>query len=228
MAIGQNGKEEFRDAIVEFRNLDIENGLTPLFEFREQLIGNDDLSDRSGIDDTTRDHFLQHLLRCDEVRRRVTYNPEGGDVGTELAKAIDPNAQIDLGAKPFAGEMVQGPSGGLIQLPWDLTGEDPNTPLRSQLDIRNGFAKSVLTVIDLAIVTWTRLESRVNTQFITRNDSVRVYQLYQRIYAILMTFGGSDQRVDIAQGVRASEEPRGPDNSANRKTETASGGTATG
>jgi hypothetical protein len=221
MAIGDPGKEQFRDAVVEFRNLDIAVGLDPLFRLREQLVGNDDLRDRSGIDDVTRDHILGHLKRCDDTRRRITYNPEGADIGTQLAAAIDPEGTIEGPTKPFAGETVQSSSGGIFQLPWDISGGDDNIPLRSTLDIRNGFAHLILEAVDRCIVQWTRLESRWRTQFITINDSMRMYQRYQRVYDLLMSFGGNDNRTDIAQGVRATEEPRGHENAPNRKTESA-------
>ncbi len=223
MPAGAPGQEQFRDAIVEFRNLDIAAGLDPLFRLREQLVGNDDLRDRSGIDDVTRDHLLGHLKRCDDVRRRVTHNPDGDDIGTQLAKAIDPDGTIESPNNPFAGETVQSQSGGLFQLPWPIDGSDANIPIRSQLDLRNGFAAIVLEGVDRCIVAWTRLESRWRTQFITINDSMRVYQLYQRVYDLLTTFGGNDNRTDIAQGVRRTEEPRGPAAAPNASTESATG-----
>lgn len=223
MPIGDPGQEEFRDAIVEFRNLDIAAGLDPLFRLREQLVGNDDLRDRSGIDDVTRDHLLGHLKRCDDVRRRVTHNPDHADIGTQLAKAIDPDGSIESPENPFAGETVQSQSGGLFQLPWAIDGTDPNIPLRSQLDLRNGFAAIVLAAVNRCIVQWSRFESRWRTQFLTINDSMRAYQLYQRVYDLLMTFGGNDQRTDIAQGVRRTEEPRGPTAAPNAAGESATG-----
>jgi len=224
MTIGTSGTEQFRDAIIEFRNLDICVGLTPLFRLREELVNNDDLKDRSGIDTVTKDHVLMHLGRCDSVRRRVTYNPEGADIGTQLAKAIDPDGVIESPEKPFAGESVQTQSGGLYQVPWDVSGGDANVPLLSQLDLRNSFARNVLLAVDRTIVLWTRLESRFRTQFVTVHDSMRIYQAYQRIFDLLSDFGGSENRVDVAQGVRASEEPRGAGNAPNRAGEAATGG----
>ena len=75
-----------------------------------------------------------------------------------------------------------------------------------------------LGAIDKAIVAWTRLNSRDRTRFITQTDSMRIYGLYQEIFGFLETFAGDKNRVDVAQ-LRASDEPRGPENSPNRRTE---------
>ena len=72
MPIGDPGQEQFRDAIVEMRNLHIAAGVAPLMLMREEVVTNDDLTDRGGMDDPTRDHFLQLLVNCDKWRRRLT------------------------------------------------------------------------------------------------------------------------------------------------------------
>lgn len=221
--IGDPGKEQFRDAIVEVRNWHIAAGLGPLMLMREELVTNDDLSDRGGMDDPTRDHFIGLLANADRWRRRLTHNPDGADLGDQIAKAIDAAADITDQGNPFAGDDIQMPSGRLYQLPWDFSGEDPNIPLNSALELPSQNAQILLGAVDMTVVMWTRLNSRDRTMFITQKDSMRVYGLYQQIYAYLMTFGGDANRVDVAQ-VRAIDEPRGPENSPNRKTETPEAG----
>ncbi len=220
MPIGDPGQEQFRDAIVEMRNLHIAAGLSPLMLMREELVANDDLSDRGGMDDPTRDHLVAQLGNCDKWRRRVTHNPDGQTLGDKIAKAIDVEAEIDTGQNPVGGDDVQMGSGGLYQLPWALDGTDENVPLNSALRLGSNTAIVLLGAIDKAIVAWTRLNSRDRTRFITRFDSMRVYGHYQQILEFLVTFGGDDNRVDVAQ-VRATSEPRGPENSPNRITEAA-------
>ena len=218
MAIGSPGQEQFRNAIVEMRNRHIAAGLQPLMDFREELSTNEDLQVRGGFDDPTRDHFLQLLVRADELRRHVTHNPDSLDIGDKIAKAIDADAKIEDAEHPFGGDDIQMGSVGLYQLPWDLSGEDENIPLSSKLRMANN-GLLLLGAIDAAIVAWTRLNSRHRVRFITPEDSMRIYGHYQQILAYLMTFGGDDNRVDYAN-VRATDEPLGPENSPNRATET--------
>lgn len=219
MAVGDPGKEQFRDAILEMRNLHVAAGVAPLMLLREELVSNDDLTDRGGMDNPTRDHFLQLLVNADRWRRRVTHNPDDMDLGDKIVKAVDANATIEDADDPFGGDDIQMPSGGLFQLPWDLSGGDQNIPLNSALDMHGINGQILLAAVDRAIVSWTRLNSRDRTRFITQKDSMRIYGSYQELVAFLITFGGDDSRVDVVQ-VRATDEPRGPGNSPNRKTET--------
>lgn len=221
MPIGDPGQEQFRRAIVTLRNLHIAAALAPVFTMRAELIGNDELSDRGGLDDSTVTHLKQHLLACDKWRRRVTFNPDNEPLGDKIAKAVDPNAVIDQGDKPFGGDDIQNQSGGLISLPFAIDGTDPDIKLQSQLKLKSTHAIVLLGAIDKAIVAWTRLNSRDRTRFITRFDSMRVYGHYQELLGYLEAFGGEENRVDIAQ-VLPSDEPLGPADSPNTRAETVS------
>jgi len=219
MPIGDPGKEQFRNAIVEFRNRHISAALAPLFLMREEVITNDDLTDRGGMDDPTQVHFIELLINCDKWRRRITHNPDGDfELGDKIATAIDTDEEIVDAENPFGGDDIQSGSAGLHQLPFELDGTNPNIPLNSALNISAQNGVILLGAIDVAIVSWTRLNSRGRSRFITPQDSMRIYGEYQQILAYLETFGGDENRVDVAQ-VRATDEPRGPDNSPNRKTE---------
>lgn len=218
MPIGDPGAEQFRRAIVTLRNLHVVAGIQPLIRMRQELLGNDELEDRGGMDDPTRDHQIALLIDADRWRRRLTHNPDKQDLGDKIAKAIDAGASIEDAENPFGGDDVQNASGGLIDLPFALDGSDADIPVLSQLRIKSGNALILLGAIDKAIVGWTRLNSAKRTRFITRFDSMRVYGDYQQVLAFLQSFGGDDNRVDVAQ-VLASEEPLGPDDSPNRKAE---------
>lgn len=219
MPIGAPGQEQFRRAIVTLRNLHIAAALSPLFTMRAELIGNDELSDRGGFEDSTARHLKQLLINCDQWRRRVTFNPDGDDLGTAIAKAIDPKAEINATDKPFGGDEIQTQSGGLISLPFALDGSDPDIPLQSQLKLKSTHAIVLLGAIDKAIVAWTRLNSRDRTRFITKFDSLRIYGHYQELLGYIDAFGGTENRVDVAQ-VLPSDEPLGSGDSPNRRSET--------
>ena len=222
MPVGDAPREQFRRAIVTMRNLHIAAALSPLFTLRQELLGNDELSDRGGFDNPTRDHLAALLLYCDRWRRRVTHNPDQQDLGYKIERAVEPSGEVEIGESPFGGDDIQNQSGGLIDLPYALDGSDPDIPLQSQLKLKSTHALVLLGAIDKAIVAWTRLNSRDRTRFITQFDSMRVYGHYQEILGYLMSFGGDDNRVDVAQ-VLPSEEPLGADNSPNRRTEGATG-----
>jgi len=219
MPIGNPAQEQFRRAIVTLRNLHIAAALSPLFTMRAELLANDELSDRGGVDDPTRDHLITHLVHCDRWRRRVTHNPERADLGQKIEDAMNVAGAIDSGENPFGGDDIQNQSGGLIDLPFALDGTDVDIPLTSQLKLKSTHAIVLLGAIDRAIVAWTRLNSRDRTRFITRFDSMRIYGHYQEVLGYLRSFGGEGNRIDVAQ-ILPSDEPLGPDDSPNRKAET--------
>lgn len=224
MPVGDPGKEQFRNAIIEVRNHHVAAGLQPLMLLRTEIVHSEDLADRGGLDSPSRDHFLSLLQNADKWRRRVTHNPDGQPLGDKIAKAIDATAEITDADNPFGGDDIQAGASSLYQLPWDFSGADPNIPLNGQLNM-SGNGRILLGAVDMAIVTWTRLNSRDRSRFITRHDSMRVYGHYQQILAYLLTFAGDENRVDVAQ-IEATDEPRGPGNAPNRVTETAMGGVA--
>jgi hypothetical protein len=227
MPAGSPGQEQFRRAIVEFRNLHVVAALGPLLDFRSEIVSNDEFGVRGGLDDTTKGHYISHLLACDRMRRRVTYNPEKTPLGDLLERAIDSQQTLLGSTEPFGGEEVQEAPGGLITLPWALDGTDPNIPLNSQLNFRSQNALILLGAVDRAVCNWTRLESRFRGTFIYVNDSMRMYGNYVQILEYLNAFAGDLNRTDMAAGVRPTEEPLGPTDSPNLRTETAGGITKT-
>ncbi len=218
MAFGDPGKEQFRNLIPEMRNHHIAAGLKPLMLLRSEIVHSEELADRGGIDNPAQQHFKQLLIDADKWRRRLTHNPDAEDLGDKIAKAIDPNATIEDANNPFGGDDIQMGTNGLFELPWDFAGSDPDVPLSSILNMSDN-GRILLGAVDIAIVSWTRLNSRDRSAFITRFDSMRIYGVYQQILGYLETFAGDVNRVDVAQ-VRATDEPRGASNAPNRKTET--------
>lgn len=208
------GKEQFTNIITELRNKHISAGIQPLLTFRREVAFNDELKFAGGFDNSTRDHWKKHLVNCDRIRRMVTYNPESIPLGDQIAKAIDPNAVIENGVKPTGGDNLQITSTSLYELPWKFDGSDPNIPLNSGLDIQNTLGFMVLQQLDQCIVNWTRLESRNRSQFLTVNDSFRVYEQYQQLLSYIVDFGGDANMVDIAT-VLPTDQPQGVTASAN-------------
>lgn len=236
MPIGAPGVEQFRDAIIELRNQHIIAAMAPLMDFRGEIVGNDEFKSRATVDTTTQLHFMTHLQQCDAWRRVVTYAPNRDSLADRIKAAIDTAKVIGRGdllagapadaplvpdIRPFGADEVQSAPGGIKQLPWALDGTDPNIPLNSKLNFRSNNGLLLLQAVDLAIVGWTRLESRFATRFITVGDSMRMYGHYVQILEYLLLFAGDKNRVDFAVGVRPTEEPRGAAVSPNMITEVA-------
>lgn len=220
MPAGDPGQEQFRRAIVQFRNLHVMAALGPIFDFRSEITTNDEFSVRGGLDNTTQGHLIKHLVNCDRMRRRVTYNPDEESLGDLIESAIDSEETIMGHTEPFGGDEIQEPPGGLVDLQWALDGSDPNIPINSQLNFRSQNALILLGAVDRTIVNWTRLESRYRNTFITQMDSMRIYANYVQILEYLNAFAGDENRVDMASGVRPTEEPLGPTDSPNLRAET--------
>lgn len=223
MPAGAPGAEQFRSAIIEFRNLHLLAALGPLFDFRSEIVSNDEFGVRGGLDETTKKHFVSHLLACDRMRRRVTYNPEQHTLGDLIEQAVSTRQTLMGVANPFGGDDIQEAPGGIVQMPWAIDGTDPNIPLMSQLRFRSQNALILLGAIDRTIVNWTRLESRFRTSFVYVLDSMRIYASYVQVLEYLSAFAGDENRVDMSAGVLATEEPLGPLNAPNRINEGVNG-----
>ncbi len=223
MPAGDSGQEQFRRAITEFRNLHVVAALGPLFDFRSEVVSNDEFGVRGGLDETTKNHYVEHLLASDRMRRRVTYNPDKMPLGNLIEQATDSNQTLLGSTEPFGGDEVQEAPGGLITLPWAVDGSDPNIPLASQLNFRSQNALILLGALDRAIVNWTRLESRFRSTFVYVKDSMRMYGSYVQVLEYLNAFAGDANRVDMAAGVRPTEEPLGPTDSPNLRAESSRG-----
>lgn len=225
MAIGDPGAEQFRNMILTFRNRSLIAAMQPLLNLRTELVVDDALQTRIGLDNATKNHYLQLLVNADRYRRALTYNPEDRDIKTLMDEAKDLNVPADIGENPFAGDSIQHGNSGMVMVPWDFSGADPNIPTLSQLQSRIAFSSNGLLLmgaVDDGLVAWTRLESRKLARFITVPDSLRMYENYQSVLAYLKLFAGDENFIDFAQ-VLPTEEPRGSDNAPNRLTETLGG-----
>ncbi len=215
MGLGAPGAEQFEDAVVKMRNLHIAAGLAPLFILRNEVIANDEFSSLGGTDSPTQSHLVTLLVNADRWRRRVTHNPDKLPLGDKIEKAIDAEAVIEIGDKPFGGDDIQGGTGRETALPFALDGSDPDIPVNSQINLRNPAARIFLAALDATIVAWTRLRSKDRTRFITASESMDIYGKYQELLGYLASFCGDKNQVHVAQ-LLPSEEPRGPLASPNR------------
>ena len=217
-----NGKDTFEDAITRFRNRSIHTYVGHCLLFRGQILQDGEFGVQSGWDTATNEFIIEHLLRLDLLRRKITHNPQSVDIRTleERARNLSVTLYDEQDNLAPLGEEIARPAGREFDLPYKLDGSDPNIPLLSEVNLRNVDARMFLTALDQHIVETTRLDSRYATYRITPRESLMLYSSLCEIFNIAVSFGGDANRLSIPHGVRPSEEPRGPEASPNRETMT--------
>ncbi len=217
------GKDTFEDAITRFRNRSIHTYVGHSLLYRGQILQDGEFGVQSGWDTATNDFMMEHLVRLDYLRRKITHNPQQVDIKVLEERARDLNLSLsdDVNDLSPLGEEVSRPAGREFDLPYALDGSDPNIPLLSEVDLRNVDARMFVTALDQHIVEATRLDSRYATYRITPRESLMLHSSLAELFDICLSFGGDDKRVPVPHGVRPSEEPRGAEASPNRERATA-------
>lgn len=214
------GQDTFEDAITRFRNRSVHTYVGHCLLYRGQILQDGEFGVQSGWDTATNQFIMEHLIRLDYLRRKITHNPQSVDIWTleERARDLSVSLPDDLNELSPAGEEVARPAGREFDLPYKLDGSDPNIPLLSEVDLRNVDARMFVTALDQHIVEATRLDSRFATYRITPRESLMLYASLSEMFDMSANFGGDENRMPIPHGVRPSEEPRGPDASPNRES----------
>jgi hypothetical protein len=213
------GIDTFSDAITRFRNRSIHTYVGHALLFRGQILQDGEFGVQSGWDTATNRFLMEHLMRLDYLRRKITHNPQEVDIKTLEDRARDLAITLPDESNSFSplGEEVARPAGREFELPYKLDGTDPNIPPLWQVDLRNVDARMFVTALDQHIVEATRLDSRYATYRITPRESVMLYSSLAEMSDMCLSFGGDENRVSIPHGVRPSEEPQGPTASPNRE-----------
>ena len=215
-----SGRDTFEDAMTRFRNRSIHTYVGHCLLFRGQILQDGEFGVQSGWDTATNEFIIEHLVRLDFLRRKITHNPQRVDIKTLQERARDLSVSLpdDVNEKSPAGEEVARPAGREFDLPYRLDGLDPNIPLLSEVDLRNVDARMFVTALDQHIVEATRLDSRFATYRITPRESLMLYASLGELFDMAISFGGDNNRIPIPHGVRPSEEPRGASASPNRES----------
>jgi len=214
-----SGRDTFEDAITRFRNRSIHTYVGHCLLFRGQILQDGEFGMQSGWDTATNQFIIEHLIRLDYLRRKITHNPQQVDLKTLEERARDLSIALpdDINKYSPLGDEVVRPAGREFDLPYRLDGSDPNLPLLCEVDLRNVDARMFVTGMDQHIVEATRLDSRYATYRITPRESLMLYASLSELFDMAVSFGGDANRLPIPHGVRPSEEPRGPAASPNRE-----------
>jgi hypothetical protein len=215
------GKDTFEDAIARFRNRSIHTYVGHCLLFRGQILQDGEFGVQSGWDTATNEFIMEHLVRLDFLRRKITHNPQEVDIKTLEQRARDLSISLpdEVDEHSPLGEEVARPAGREFDLPYRLDGSDPNVPLLAEIDLRNVDARMFVTALDQHVVEATRLDSRFATYRITPRESLMLYASLAELFDMAVSFGGDGNRIPIPHGVRPSEEPRGPGASPNREAQ---------
>jgi hypothetical protein len=213
------GGDTFEDAITRFRNRSIHTYVGHALTYRGQILQNGEFGVQSGWDTATNEFMVEHLLRLDFLRRKITHNPQKTDIKSLEERARDFSISLpqDVNEKSPLGEEIARPAGREFDLPYALDGSDPNIPLLKEVNLRNVDARMYVTALDQHIVEATRLDSRYATYRITPRESLMLYSSLSEMFDMCLSFGGDENRLPVPHGVRPSEEPRGPQASPNRE-----------
>ena len=214
------GKDTFEDVITRFRNRSIHTYVGHCLLFRGQILQDGEFGVQSGWDTATNEFIMEHLIRLDLLRRKITHNPRNTDIKTleERARSLNITLSDEQAESNTLGDEIARPAGREFDLGYRLDGTDPNIPLLCSVNLRNVDAKMFVTALDHQIVEATRLDSRYATYRITPRESLMLYSSLCELFEIASSFGGDENRLSIPHGVRPSEEPRGPAASPNRET----------
>lgn len=223
------GKDTFEDVITRFRNRSIHTYVGHCLLFRGQILQDGEFGVQSGWDTATNEFIIEHLLRLDLLRRKITHNPSNNDIKTleERARSLSVTLDQEQDSTVPLGDEVARPAGREFDLGYKLDGTDPNIPLLCDINLRNVDARMFVTALDQHIVEATRLDSRFATYRITPRESLVLYSSLCEMYDIVASFGGDANRLSVPHGVRPTEEPRGPSASPNREGTTAETAAAT-
>ena len=224
------GKDTFEDAVTRFRNRSIHTYVGHCLMFRGQILQLGEFGVQSGWDNATNQFIVEHLLRLDLLRRKITHNPLKVDLKTleERARDLKVTLPDDVKADFPLSDDVARPAGREFDLPYQLDGSDPNIPPLHQVDLRNVDARMFVTALDQHVVEATRLDSRFATYRVTPRESLMLYASLCEMFDMVISFGGDENRVPIPHGVRPTEEPRGTQASANREPEPVTATTTAG
>ena len=240
-----DGKGPFADAIVRFRNRDLHAYFGLGMQFRMQLIRFGEFRQESGWSDAINVFALEHLARMDDYRRRIARNPGNADLkslrdsiktlGIQIpgnpnathpdVNQADSNASRPAVATSVTSDDVARPNAPEMDLNFRLDGSDPNIPLiapveeavANQIEIHNAHARILLLGFDLHLTNVTRLDDRDASHRTTAHAALMLYEDLAELVDVVANYGGDQARMAVPHGVRASEEPRGPQAATNQE-----------
>ena len=215
--LGHLGKETFVDAITYFTNRSIHAYIGQGIKMRQQVMLFGDMQLQSGWTTAIDRKIRQWLVKLDRLRKKMIHSAGNQDQKIEdleeLAKSLSLELP-DISETTGIGDGIARPSGRPFEMRFKLDGTDPNIPMISQMSVRNQDGLTLLSALDLHLVTATRLDAREATHRISPEEGGMLFAGLLEMWQLCDEYGGDEKVVGITEGVMPSEEPQGAARSA--------------
>lgn len=202
-------QNSFNGANLDFPNEGLHFILSEIIKFRKQLTVRDEFKSQSGWHDSLNRYMADELEKIADTLENITYNPDDATQEELESQAADTERSLsdDYNTKALTSDNVLMPVGMSRQLVWDLTGADVDIPQVSIDIYPNDDARSFVKGLDKLFVELTRLDSRFQSQTVTKYESVMMRSLLNSLYTITQRKGGEVNKSDIPTGTLPSQDP---------------------
>lgn len=198
----------FKGANLAFPNTGVHFLLAEIIKFRKQLTLRSEFRSQSGWDNSLNAYMVKELEKLRDTVENISYNPDEFAQEELEEQAADTTRSLadDYNIRALASDNVLMPVGVERQVVWDLTGQDADLPQLSPQNCPNDAARAFVTLLDRLFVEATRLDSRHQTDHITKYESVMLVSLLNQLYTLTQRKGGEENKSDIPQGTLPSQE----------------------
>jgi hypothetical protein len=204
----------FTGMVMSFPNRAIHFVLAETLKFRKQLTVRSEFTSQSGWNDSLNAYMMVELEAIAETVKRGTYSPSSPDPtqtkAARLAEAKDTSKTLKdaFDGKSINSDDIVMASGSLDKdVPYDLTGNDPDYPQPTPDLIPNDFARMFLVALDSFAVAATRLDSRTQPVTINAMESAQLLALLNELFAVCVLKGGEANRSETPTGLLPSQVP---------------------
>lgn len=198
----------FIGANTTFKNDGIHFLLAEIIKFRIQLTVRSEFKSQSGWDNSLNSYIVTELEKLGDTLENITYNPDALTLEEIEAQAADTTRSLadDYNTRALTTDNVLMPVGVDRAVVWDLSGSHPDIPQLTPENCPNDAARALVTGLDNFFVQATRLDSRHQTDFITKYESSMLRAYLNRLYTLTQRKGGEVNKSDIPQGTLPSQE----------------------
>lgn len=202
-------QNSFTGANMNFPNEGLHFLLSEVIKFRKQLTVRDEFKSQSGWHDSLNRYMATELEKVADTLENITYNPDEATLEELEAQAADTERSLsdDYNTRALTSDNILMPVGVSRQVVWDLTGADVDIPQVTTDAYPNDDARSFVKGLDKFFVELTRLDSRFQSQTITKYESVMMRSLLNTLYTITQRKGGEVNKSDIPSGTLPSQDP---------------------
>ena len=202
-------QNSFTGANLDFPNEGIHFLLAEVIKFRKQLTVRDEFRSQSGWQDNLNHYMVKELEKLADTLENITYYPDDITQEDLEMQAADTTRSLsdDFNERALSSDNVLMPVGLSRQVVWDLSGAHPDLPQPTQDLYPNDDARSFLKGVDKLFVELTRLDSRFQSQTITKYESVMIRAIMNTLYTITQRKGGEVNKSDIPSGTLPSQDP---------------------